>query len=142
MEALVKVRAHFTTRAWQPLHIELRRLFVDDFAWSFENLQWDNTKQHVITVVLKRGQPISLLVDGEKAHLKPDSQNFKLAAKVAMGVCESEDGSVSIDELSRDRTIWNNRELAKSKVKQRLHTLDMRALKGTLVIGDRVQLDA
>lgn len=142
MEALVRVTAIATTRAWQPSQIELCRLYVDDALWSPDDSQWHNTRSREVKVVRREGKPVALFLDGEQAPFKQGSQRFRLAMAVMQGVFESKDGKIELDSLTRDAAIWDGKTLPNRKVKQRLHNLDNDVLQGTLIIGDRIGVEA
>lgn len=141
VEALIRTIGAAKDGIWRPSKIELVSLFVDHFQWSPEDLQWHDIQQHVVEVRCRDGKAVSLLIDGQRAKLNSDSQNFRLAVAVALGIVQS-GGGVDVEQLAHDQEIWGNRVLPTSKVKQRLHNLDKQALKGTLIIDRQVRLDA
>lgn len=142
MEALVRVTAATTTLAWQPSQIELLRLYVDDVLWSPDDSQWHNTKAREIKVVVRKGKPVALFLDGKKAPFLTTSQRFRLAVAVMLGVHKSQDGTIPLDALVRDKGIWDGRKMPTSTVKQRLHNLNNDVLQRTLIIGERVGVNA
>ena len=130
-----------TTRAWQPSHIELLRLYVDDALWSPEDSQWHNLKTKQIKLVRKQGKFEGIYLDDEKVNFVPDSQNCLLAEAVIMGIYNSNDGTVPLDELAENEKIWKNRTMQKGRVRHRLHRVD-EVFRGSLTIGEEISVDA
>jgi hypothetical protein len=142
LEALLRTRGASQTDIWRPSTIELLGLYVDHDQWSPSDLQWRDVQQHTFEIRLQAGKPAALIIDGEKARLNRDSQNFCLAAKVLLGASQNPGHAVDIRQLARDRDIWDGRRLHTSKVKQRLHNLNKQALKGTLTVDQQVTVAA
>jgi hypothetical protein len=142
MEALIRVSAKLTTRAWKPTRIELCRLYVDDLLWRPDDSRWHPTRKAELVVELSPHGPVSLSINGEPLRMHGDSQSFRLASELALAIERSPDKSVSLEWLAQNKAIWDD-AISVVTVKQRVHTLNHRSLQRLIVIEkDRIRLNA
>ena len=86
MEALIRIKADKTKPVLKPLQLELCRLYLGDYLWTPQDSQWHRVREPVIVVQLERDRPLSMSIDSKQARLVPNSQNFLLAACLAVEV--------------------------------------------------------
>lgn len=143
MEALIRIKADKTKPVLKPLQLELCRLYLGDYRWTPQDSQWHRVREPVIVVHVERDRPLSMSIDSRQARLVPNSQNFLLAACLALEVQSSKDGWVSVASLANNRMIWDGKTMPTRKVKQRLNNLSHHALKNLIQVQrDAVRLAA
>jgi hypothetical protein len=140
MEALLEVTAKKMPHGWVSTQVVPKKLFMDNHAWQPELQTWEEVSNRCLEIVHTKGEPSSVLLDGQLVPQRKNSQGFSLLIEMATQKYVSTQSEIDIKQLAANPNIWEGATVTPSKVLKSLTMLKTRFLRSSLELGSNVFL--